>query len=105
MTMKIMNAIALREAQQVIEEFERQCNITSEQMLCCKRGDPRLGDIDGFELMDWHYALDQRQALQSLQGSIHEVHGSVRPSGFFPYSRAPHCELANSPEPELQLVA
>lgn len=105
MTMEIMNATALREAQQVIDAFEKTCNMTSEEMLLCVQGDIRLAQIDGFELMDWHYALEQRQALRFLVGTIHAVGSSRQNGGGFPYARTSHRELANSPEPELQLVA
>ena len=105
MTMDAMNTTALREVEDVILAFENSCGMSSDEMLLCERNDSRLQDIDGFELMDWHYAVEQRKALSKFTGGIHAVGTPGRKKAMFSYARSSQQELANSKEPELDLVA
>jgi hypothetical protein len=62
----IRNANALREAENAVAAFEKANRLSSEEMLACLEGDERLAKIDGFDLMDWHYALEQTKRRQLL---------------------------------------
>ena len=53
MTVDTRNALALHEAQRTVENFEHTYGLSTEEMLQCAEGDPRLAQIDGFELMDY----------------------------------------------------
>ena len=73
----------------------------------CAQGDPRLTQIDGFELMDWHYALEQINALSNVVEPhvFDSFHASASYCASFEYGRETSRELVNSSEPELLLVA
>ena len=74
-------------------------------MLMCCEGDERLTRIDGFELMDWHYALEQIHALDNGIETIHAVEFDSSSYRGFRYTRSTSKELINVPELEFQLVA
>lgn len=78
--------------------------MSTAEMLECSEMDARLAQIDRFELMDWHYAIEQVKALDHVVGFIHAVSDSPSAS-CFRYSHGRSRDLFNSPEPELQLVA
>ncbi len=105
LTAHTRNAIALREARTAIMNFERTYSLSSNDMLLCAEGDSRLSQIDAFELMDWHYALELVKALSSVVGSMHAVDLESHSQSCFQYSRKRSRDLVNSPEPELLLVA
>jgi hypothetical protein len=103
--MYIQNANALRDARQTIDTFEKTYELTSEEMLHCEEGDERLAQIDGFDLMDWHYALEQMKVLSPFVGNLFAFATPSQPCSGFQYARTQSGKLSNSPEPELQLVA
>lgn len=105
MTIDLRNADLLNNIQRTIDAFERTYSLSSDDMLTCEEGDQRLSQIDSFQLMDWHYALDQRKALSFVVSNIHALATSLRAAAGFPYARTMSCELANSPEQEMLLVA
>jgi hypothetical protein len=99
------NLIVLREAQRTIEKFERTYGLTTAEMLCAHEDDERLAQIDGFELMDWHFAVDQKEALTRVVGTIHAV-GEGEPYSFSSqYQLMSTGVLVNTTERELDLVA
>jgi hypothetical protein len=99
------NATALGEARRVVAEFEQMYALSTKEMLMCAEGDPRLARIDGFELIDWHYALEQINALCGVvETNVGNLFAAVSCAAF-PYARGTSRELTNSAEPELQLVA
>jgi hypothetical protein len=103
--MDTRNVASLREAKREVANFEHTYGMTSEIMLKCPEGDPRLLLIDGFELMDWHYALEQIEALSSIASTIHAVATEAQSLSCFKYPRRPLRVLVNSPERDLKLVA
>jgi hypothetical protein len=98
------NLIVLREAQRTIDHFEKTYGLTTEEMLNASEGDERLAKIDGFELMDWNFAVDQRDALAKIP-TIHAI--ATEETFFFScqYQLASTGVLRNVPERELDLVA
>ncbi|HEY5382339.1 MAG TPA: hypothetical protein VIJ65_08780 [Acidobacteriaceae bacterium] len=107
MTINSQNAATLREARSTVAEFERVSGLTTEEMLSCAEGDERLSKIDPFDLMDWHYALDQITALSNVL-DIMEAAASIEAkqrSCAFRYPRTNKRELTNTTEGELLLVA
>jgi hypothetical protein len=106
MTDYILNSVALSEAQQVVKTFEETYQLSTAEMLNCSEDDERLARIDSFDLMDWHYALEQIRAFGDTLDNLSAV-ASDSPS-CFPYfynRRRGSCELVNTPESELELVA
>jgi hypothetical protein len=99
------NLIVLREAQRTIDHFEKTCGLTTEEMLNAPEGDERLAKIDGFDLMDWHFAVDQRDALARTSGVIHAVSTEEPYSFSCQYQLVSTGVLTNVPERELDLVA
>jgi hypothetical protein len=104
------NVVALRDARRAVADFERTFGLSTREMLMCAEGDPRLAQIDGFDLMDWHYALEQINALDdsSENNVIETFHGAAFEShswSAFQYTNGTFRELVNSAEPELLLVA
>jgi hypothetical protein len=100
------NAATLREARGTVAEFERASGLTTKEMLMCEEGDERLSKIDPFDLIDWHYALEQIAALDNVLSSVDAAHTAATPTcSVFRYSRTPSRELTNTTEGELLLVA
>jgi hypothetical protein len=99
------NLIVLREAQRTIEQFEQTYGLSTAEMLAAGEGDERLAKIDGFELMDWQFAVDQMEALTRMVGSIRAVMGSAQVSFSSQYRLVSTGELVNATERELDLVA
>lgn len=107
MEIKAANAATLREARSAVQQFEQAYALTTKEMLMCAEGDSRLADIDGFDLMDWHYALEQIDALcGGTETNIGSVFATISVCASFPYAHhRTSRELTNSAEPELSLVA
>lgn len=102
------NSDSLREARLIVSCLEKEHGLTSDEMLKCAEGDPRLTAIDSFELIDWHYNLDLINALQTrIIGPIHAVSCDTPVFSMFRYHehRAVSRVLINTAERELQLVA
>jgi hypothetical protein len=106
MTDHTLNSIAFSEAQQVVKNFEETYQLSTDEMLKCAEHDERLARIDGFDLMDWHYALEQIRAFGNTLDSLSAVAGdSPSCSPYFYNRRRGSCELVNTRESELELVA
>jgi hypothetical protein len=108
-TTKDQNAATLRDALHTVAEFEQTTGLSTKEMLMCEEGDVRLAKIDPFDLMDWHYAIEQ---INALDNSLPSLNASAAPSSrphicvsSFRYARRNDRELTNSTEPELALVA
>jgi hypothetical protein len=99
------NLIVLREAQRTIDNFERTYGLSTAEMLSASEGDARLAQIDGFELMDWHFAVDQKDALSRVIGGIHAVEEGAHYSFSSQYRLVSTGVLVNATERELDLVA
>ena len=80
--------------------------MTSDEMLSCQQGDARLARFDSFEMMDWHYALEQVKAFCG-DGVLDSLYGEGREttSYCFLYQKRDAQDLVNVAEPELLLVA
>ena len=99
-----LNYEAQRQARLAVAEFESMYGMSSDEMLACSDGDSRLRAINPFEMMEWHYALEQVEAFSTHIPVIQAV--TDRFGGFyFRYERHGSKELTNAPEPEMQLVA
>ena len=107
MKIETQNAATLREAKRTVAEFERTYALSTKEMLMCSATDPRIAQIDGFELMDWHYALEQINALDNVGEAdmVHTFHAAASFCDPFRYAERPRRDLVNSDEPELLLVA
>jgi hypothetical protein len=99
------NLIVLGEAQRTIENFERTYGISTAEMLSAVENDERLAGIDGFELMDWHFAVDQKEALVRMIESTHPGERERQYSFSCQYHLASTGVLVNATERELDLVA
>jgi hypothetical protein len=104
------NSETLREAKRTVAMFEKTHGLSTKDMLMCAEGDPRLAEIDGFDLIDWHYALEQIAALRpaavaSVVSSF-QASATEQPHHYsFTYACTTFDDLNNSSEPELLLVA
>lgn len=108
MAIRNPNAATLNDARLTVAKFESAFGLTSNEMLSCEQGDERLSQIDPFDLMDWHYALDQIQALESgvveLDAAVGSSTHCVRPMTFS-YQRLTFTEITPPSDRELLLVA
>jgi hemerythrin superfamily protein len=86
-----------------LSAFEDMYGMSSEDMLACVEGDERISKINPFELMDWHYALEQVAAFSTVV-DIDATDTESSPCIFRYKSRGAR-ELVNAAEPELLLVA
>ena len=106
MTNTAHNLIVLREAQRTIENFERTYGLTTQEMLRAAEHDERLSQIDGFELMDWQFAVDQKDAIASrIASASREPEQCARYFFSSQYHLVSTGVLENAAEPELELVA
>jgi hypothetical protein len=101
----MQNVVTLREARSAVAQFERTYTLSTKEMLMCAEDDPRLAQIDGFELMDWHYALEQINALGIVEDNVIDTFHASAHCQSFSYAYSASFELVNSSEPELLLVA
>jgi hypothetical protein len=107
--MNTQNAATLIEARRTIAEFEQASGLSTTEMLVCDEGDARLKKIDCFDLMDWHYAVEQVEVLKHLDAVVPTIQSSAYTGGVhyftFRYKDQTSKELVNAAEPELLLVA
>ena len=104
MTSTAHNLIVLREAQRTIDNFEKTYGLSTADMLKAAVDDERLAQIDGFELMDWHFAIDQKDAISRIISASRDLNEEECSSFSSRYSHVSTAMLANT-ERQLDLVA
>jgi hypothetical protein len=104
-TDKEYNLMVLNEAQRTIQDFEQRHNLTTEDMLAAPDGDERLAGVDNFDLMDWHFAIDQVKALKRMVVGTVQAKPIDRFSFRLQYRLTSTVTTVNVTERELELAA
>lgn len=55
----------LKQIEEKLNRLQEHYGITTQALLEAAEDDPRLADVDGFDLIEWHYLVRQRESLLS----------------------------------------